>query len=432
MPQKSKRKSTLASQTIGTTAYINWKASKQELPKKWAYEVPLYADVHLGGIDTDGLGPYKISNAFSSTDYQEQAIPRLYLIVEFYLDDSHIPKLGSTDTSRYHGGDLADEISALLSLSNGIRLKAGHIVRHFGLMDDPYGQPQTPHPRQIPSIPSGKRHQSFGEKMAPLLPFTRISRGIDTRLLREYHLLQPSETVVLTRAARFYQEAVWIADVAPELSWLMLTSAVEVAAQHWRGDNRDEIPGLGDAELLQAIFPRIVKYLEAEPGGQARIEKIASEVADFIGATKKFCGFILHFCPSPPSERTTAPHLLIDWSSAGIKTAMTKIYKLRSDALHGGIPFPPLMCESPYIYKFEGRELIAERPISQGMASIHGSWGPEETPMMLHTFEYIARMALIRWWRAMIPSDGQSSPSISSAADTDVASGSGLRPMEEE
>ncbi|MFL5963789.1 MAG: hypothetical protein ACJ757_12940 [Gaiellaceae bacterium] len=74
-----------------------------------------------------------------------------------------------------------------------------------------------------------------------------------------------------------------------------------------------------------------------------------------------------------------------------------KIYHWRSRALHDGIPFPSPMCLPPRDYENNG--VVEEAPT--GLASATGAtvWKRADTPMMLATFSYITRHALIRWWR---------------------------------
>lgn len=49
----------------------------------------------------------------------------------------------------------------------------------------------------------------------------------------------------------------------------------------------------------------------------------------------------------------------------------------------------------------ESWEAVAERPIGLATSVGSGTWLAKDTPMLLHTFEYIARNALIAWWTSM-------------------------------
>ncbi len=96
--------------------------------------------------------------------------------------------------------------------------------------------------------------------------------------------------------------------------------------------------------------------------------------------------------PSAPSA-TGAP---------AMKKSLAKVYGYRSDALHGGIPFPPPMCAVPH--QHDG--LAAETP-GTAYSALGAVWTKKDLPMFLHTFEYIVRGALLKWWQSMIGQDGQ-------------------------
>jgi hypothetical protein len=81
-----------------------------------------------------------------------------------------------------------------------------------------------------------------------------------------------------------------------------------------------------------------------------------------------------------------------------MKRALKKIYDYRSRALHNGTPFPLPMCECPTIHE----SIFAEKPFALAYATSGGVWIADDIPMYLNTFEYIARNALINWWRSMV------------------------------
>ncbi len=72
------------------------------------------------------------------------------------------------------------------------------------------------------------------------------------------------------------------------------------------------------------------------------------------------------------------------------------IYDHRSKALHKGTPFPSRMCcPEPFDQR-------AERPYREARSTMGGSWTKKDTPMLLHTFEYIVRGPLLKWWAEML------------------------------
>ena len=76
----------------------------------------------------------------------------------------------------------------------------------------------------------------------------------------------------------------WICESPPELAWLILVSAIEAAAEAWRG-------GKG------------------------------------MSSTKKFSSFILDFVPGPPPER---PGELgqFQWTKAELQRGLARIYSI--------------------------------------------------------------------------------------------------------
>jgi hypothetical protein len=288
-----------------------------------------------------------------------------------------------TDEERYHGGDLTDEISSLISLCLGIRLKAGGINRIFGV-NELRGRPTS----------------SWGYTQDPVLP--KVSdRPILPKALGTHHLenasilttfprLSPRDAIALVRAARTYQEAIWIAESAPELSWIMLVSALETVAHRWRTSTEAPL------DRLRAAKPNLENILR-EKGGGGFVLQVAEEITPYMGATKKFIDFILEFFPPPPESRPEkyAQH---PWTKQAMKKSLTKIYDYRSRALHGGTPFPAPMCEPPM--GLAGA--IEERPLGLAASMKGGVWVSKDIPMLLYTFEYITRQVILNWWKSVV------------------------------
>jgi hypothetical protein len=61
--------------------------------------------------------------------------------------------------------------------------------------------------------------------------------------------------MALVIAARRYQEAFWIAESAPETSWLFLVSAIEAVANYWNPGREDPL------ELVRDWNPKLHEYL---------------------------------------------------------------------------------------------------------------------------------------------------------------------------
>lgn len=216
----------------------------------------------------------------------------------------------------------------------------------------------------------------------------------DLLLLKQFPKLDPVNAIALIRAARLYQDALWIAESEPSLSWVMFVSAVETAAAHWKASESSPV------ENLLASIPELYNRLESIeiPG---LLKEVAEMIVHKLGATKKFVDFMMTFLPDPPAARP-AEWGQCSWESNIIKKTLMLIYEYRSQALHGGYPFPAPMCQPPF--QHESWKSLSEKPIGHATSMRGGVWLAKDTPMLLHIFEYIVRHSLIKWWRSMVES----------------------------
>jgi hypothetical protein len=388
---------------VGTPAYDNWIAFRDGAPSLEAYECLLYTDVRLTGELATGLEPYALFNLVPfprpAGRVQAAAALRVSLHVEF-----ETPQIQKTDAARYHGGWMTDEIAALASLKCGIRLRPGGETRRFAVDGDPRGRPIAWNSRPEPTLAIGIR--------GPVLPQARGERSMmPIAELTSFAALTPKQAIGLIRSARLYQDALWLVESEPHLSWLMLVSAVETAANLWRSEMDRPL------DRLTSSRPEFVEFLRAT-GVDGLPDRVAAEFAESLGATQKFVDFLIAHLPPPPEKRP-GDWGRVEWSADGLRAAFRAIYKHRSRALHDGIPFPPPMCEPPF--KHETWDVVAERPIGLGMSGYGGTWKAGDTPMLLHTFEWIVRHALNAWWASMTRPDNSrlnqsAEPSADSAA----------------
>lgn len=367
----------------GPPAYENWIAAVKGEPSQGAFEYPLFTDAGITGEITQGYGPYQFHNPVFSFGRPGLVQAAIILRYELHVKFSD-PVMTRTDAERYHGGYLTDEIAALSSLALGIRLKAGGITRRFEPTGDPRGKPTAWESRPRPVVLIG----SYGLILPVAVGSHSLAEMEPITVLPE---LSPSDAIALVRAARLYQDALWIAESEPSLSWVMLVSAVEAAANHWH--TAKDLP----LERLKASKPELVELLDST-GIEDLSAQVADHIADEVGSTKKFVDFIMTFFPPPPSVRPAevGQH---PWGSQEIQKTMRLIYSYRSKALHGGRPFPAPMCSPPY--RHQTWEAPAEKPIGLAMSTMGGTWLAKDTPMLLHTFEYIVRHALVKWWKSM-------------------------------
>jgi len=362
--------------------YENWFAFLANKPSQSIYEYPLYSDSVITGENTTDFGPYQFLNPVSPRSSKIR--PILILRVDSRLTyDFNRPF--ETNLGYYHGGDLIDEIAAFLSLLLGARFKAGALMREFRENGDRFGRPIQYIEKVIPNI--------FLEHNIYKLPSVRGIREITSLEPLKYIPNIPEENLIaLIRAARLYQDSLWIAESEPSLAWVMLVSAIEVVANQWKKES--ELP----EQLLQFSKPDLYKYLKENVKEEEKIKQIAKLLVNICGSTKKFVDFTLEFLPQPPPKRPP-PFLRHSWETVKMKDSLKKIYGHRSNALHGGIPFPFSMCEAPYWS--QGQEAPAEIPMGLGTMCEGGSWRIEDTPFVLNTFEYIVRNCLLNWMKSI-------------------------------
>lgn len=365
---------------IGPVSYENWSAYLTNSELVETSEYPLYTDAHITGELSEGFGPYKLFNTVP-IDSNNIDVPSIVLRLEYHLEVDYLKiKMDKTDTSRYHGGDLVDEIAALISLCYGIRLMAGGVTREFR-GGDPKGRPV-----------------SYGSYMKQPITFKKIDKRvilpqklgtfqlIPNRLLSSYHKLSAENAIELVRAARLYQTGLWISEFQPELSWIMFVSAIETIAKSWMKEKANSI------ERLNLFKPSLVKLL-FDQGGSELVKNVADEISDFMGATKTFIDFVIEHFPKEPNNRPEN-HSCIDWTKDAFKKYLRQIYNYRSKALHGGTPFPAPMCETPV--KFKNHYI--ECPSGLATSANNAVWTKDDLPMLLHVFEYVVRTSIINWW----------------------------------
>ena len=362
----------------GPASHENWKASLAGIPMQSAFEYPLYTDAHIVGNDIENIGQYRLINCVNAS---HKSRPALILYAEHYLRYDPEVRL-ETDYETYHGGYLHDEIAALVSLALGIRLKAAEATRSYG-PEDTTGRPISYGFHEDPIPPSIDERRSI---VRSATGEHQLSAAV---LLSGLPKIGAPEAVALIRAARLYQEALWICESTPELSWLMLTSAVETAAAEWSGMN--ERP----EESLQMWKPALVTILNKH-GGVSLVCEVANELAGIIGATRKFRNFLIEFLPPPPSQRPVE-WAQLSWDTPTMKKSLGLITVIRSRASHGGTPFPAPMCWAPLAVGVSTAPV--EVPIGLSAGTRGATWAAKDTPMLLHMFEHIARGALLNWFR---------------------------------
>jgi hypothetical protein len=364
----------------------NWLARIAGEPSSGMSEFPIYTDAHITGEIRRNDWPYSFLNAVPF--YNEPGIVKASVIlrVNNHLSASVRPDFSKTDTSTYHGGHLTDELAAIASLCVGARMRAGGASRHFEkASSDPFGQPVAWDPKPTPSLQLDKNRL--------VLPNVVGSHSLEELTRMEWLLrLDSRQSVSLVRAARLYQDALWIAESDPALAWLMLVSALETGANEWRASYGSPV------ERLSYSKPELIKYLQ-NVEVEGLIETVARQFVDSLGATKKFVEFALEFLPPPPEARPVE-WLQVLWEEEEMTTVLKKVYGYRSKALHAGTPFPAPMCDPPY--RFGSDTGFAEKgTVGLAASTRGGTWRAEDLPISLHAFHYVARGVLLGWWECM-------------------------------
>jgi hypothetical protein len=371
----------------GPISYENWKAEEKGEEVQYCVEFPLFTDAYVTGEITHEYGPYQVLN--TTPQFKPQLIaPALILRIEEHLKNDPTRKtMIKTDTTFYHGGWLADEIAALFSLNLGIRLKAGGATRRFEPGGDPKGRPEILSLHKDPVFIKNPAYR-------PVIPYDTDTYCInDAHTLRSYPKLSPTDAVALVKAARLYQDALWISEFQPSFSWLFFVSAIETSANHWRRET--ELP----LDRMRAFKPELEKLLNRYSSELP--EKVANVISEYMGSTKKFLAFVIHFLPDPPAKRPSKPFQTA-WETPAMEKSLRKIYAWRSKALHGGTPFPEPMCIPPL---FPPGEVYGEKQPGLAVQSMGGTWTTDDIPMCLHIFEYIVRHSLLNWWDSMLNRD---------------------------
>lgn len=369
--------------STGPLSYENWKGAEIHKKPLGGGETPCFTDAWITGELREGFGPYCVLNTVAQV-FPESRAPSIVLRYWWHINHAP-PDMSKTDVDRYHAGGLADELAALVSLALGIRLHAGGENRRFAPDGDPLGDPF-----HIEAIYSREILRGSGRLKLPRCVGPH-NLNESCNIIATLPILPKRAANALIRAARMYQEAVWIGEASPSSSWLLFVSALESAANYWRASV--EAP----MERLEASRPKLVDLLR-EKGDDTWVQSVAAELAPYMGSTKKFTDFVLKFLPQPPDRR--AKHGLHSWEGKALQNSLRTIYRWRSNALHSGTPFPAPMCEPPR--EIDG--LFTEKPIGLASATQGGVWTAEDAPMLLHLFEHITRGVLINWWSSVAKS----------------------------
>ena len=361
----------------------------QNVAPKEVYEYDLYSDTRFTGQFQRSDWRYSFLNTVPIERRSASINTALVLRAELHAVFDQPSDMSRTDESKYHGGWFDDEIVALASLCLGVRLASGGISRRFDLAQDPYGQPVEWDRKPKPA---------FGiYRYGPVLSDLRAERALDGLARLESILsIEPRRYISLVRACSLYRDALWISESSPHLAWMLLISALETGADD---SNRMSSTFSSVYDILKLNYPDLTATLE-RVGGVGHAQEVASAIGDTLRSTKKFIDFVLRFMPEPPATRPPERMRFI-WTPTNLKKMLSTVYGYRSQALHAGTPFPEPMLMSPYFAFGEG--IVPELPLTGGGAASSGAtWTAKDLPINLHTFHYITRNALLKWWDSQL------------------------------
>ncbi len=368
---------------LGPRTWRNWHRWQTAEPTaRPSSEGALYSDADVTNHLTDGCGPYRFLNGLSfpaPSGGPKGVLPAIVVRQWWLLDDHDMVALDKTNYTIYHGASQLEEIAALASCSLGIRCRAGGLTRVWWLDPDELGRP-VGFDHVVPYLAPPRDHRGS------VLP--ALNRPVDLadlrRFLLAYRDAPADKATEILRAARMYQQAVWVADDDPNLAWLRLVGAAEVAANHWRGEK------LTPVDVLKKADPDLAALLESQ--GKEHLAAVAKKLAHGVRSQQRFLDWVSRFVPPEPTERPD------EWGRVDrndLEAHLRVIYNYPSQALHAGTPFPAPMCEPPF--KPMGGPPL-ERPMGRAAGVGDAAWMASDTPMLLAHFEYLFRGALHGWW----------------------------------
>ncbi|MFE7155330.1 hypothetical protein [Streptomyces sp. NPDC057636] len=293
-----------------------------------------------------------------------------------------------SDNARRHsqhdaGLSAGEEISALVSLLLGVRIRDGGPVRVYPAGGDPAGFPWYGHHAPPTLMESPTRSRIF-----PVPSNAYVGLGDCDPLLSTFGGLPPAISTVLVKAAHHYAEGLWIAEAHPEQAWLNFVTAIEAAAVHHQDETIDPV------DAFRTAYPRAAKKIEGA-GVEGLLTSVAKDFRRLLSAGRRVQLFMEKFNPGPPEVRPESISARVDWENELIDH-VKKIYGLRSSLLHSGAPFPaPLL--SGIGSDLDDSGSLPERP-EGAWGSGESEWDADELPMHIHVFAHAVRGALLNWW----------------------------------
>lgn len=357
----------------------NWKQSKTT---DWFMleEYQLFAPNAILSNQVD-IGPYTL--LFSCIARNESAQTLITARVRLFINNSSKSEQQETLSFDAHIGD---EISGLISIGLGIKNFCAGMSRRFlsagSKFGDPYGEPCFSEKFSHPPLHIAEQFPILPDVTATMCS---LSEG-HLSTLRNLEFASPERYKAFIRAACLYKDALDMAEHDPNLSWILMVSALETGAVV-----EPEFETTPD-QVLKNCFPPLYETLQSSTDSTIT-ETVAPMIAPTLKATSKFIGFCLRYLPTEPSSRPDDLNARITWDSDNIKKYLSKIYGYRSNYLHTGQRFPSLMSRPPIKHE--------EKPsVAREKDWLNREWKEKDVPINLHTFNYLTRHILLNWCKS--------------------------------
>ena len=189
-------------------SWHNWRELEAGRPSNFSAEHELHSDAEVHGLTSD-FGPFRLMNPIAGPRRDETSRPVLVLRIDY-----HTSAAIQDEDLQYRGGT-AEEVASLVSMCLAARMRAGDYTRVFKVGADPRGEPRANQPVNRPYLAHGS--------WTPII--ARTARTVDLEelaLVRTYPKLDAEQATALVRAARLYQDALWVSEREPALTWLFL------------------------------------------------------------------------------------------------------------------------------------------------------------------------------------------------------------------
>ena len=205
---------------VAPFAYKNWKANLGGQPWLRIEEYPLYTDANGFGQIPSELGPYQLIRLIRRPNQCGLAQQSLVFRFIYHNEENVSPATTEgTWSETYHGGWPVHEIVALVSLTLGVRLKAGDMSRKIVREADPNGTPTAYGFRGEPVIPWGNSRLVLPNICGPHSP---IPAGNENYTIISTLPTWKSDATALIRAARLYEDA--SGSRSPKPPWMLVSA----------------------------------------------------------------------------------------------------------------------------------------------------------------------------------------------------------------